>query len=346
MSLWIDILLASLAVALAIRCLISPTLTKCVFLFFAFGLTLALSWARLGAVDVAIAEAAIGAGFLGVLLIEALRDFPPSRVNVGRGTRGKVPWGSIVTSLIAVALFLLLALEAVWNVGDGGGLTARAAENLERSGVDHPVTAVLLNYRSYDTWLEVGVVLIALLAIFAVGNGGTFARRKHFKPDPLLVPVIRLLAPVLFLVGGFLLYLGKTEPGGAFQAAVLWGAAGILVYLGGWPLIQSIPRWLLNIVLTIGFGLFMLLGLAFMWGGGAWFEYPPTQAGNWILLVETLAALSIAAALTTIFAFFHEMREPKESAPMDEVNGSAPDASLAPADDRDRSRGNTPPKQG
>ena len=342
MSLWIDILLASLAVALAIRCLVSPTLTKCVFLFFAFGLTLALSWARLGAVDVAIAEAAIGAGFLGVLLIDALRDFPPSQANAGRSTgRGRGRLGAVLTSLIAVTLFLLLALEAVWSVADGGGLTARAAENLERSGVDHPVTAVLLNYRSYDTWLEVGVVLIALLAIFAVGNGGTFARRKHFKPDPLLVPVIRLLAPVLFLVGGFLLYLGKTEPGGAFQAAVLWGAAGILLYLGGWPVMSSFPRWLLYIVLTIGFGLFMLLGLAFMRAGGAWFEYPPAHAGNWILLIETLAALSIAAALTAIFAFFHEMRGTTASASAEGEIGSTHSDSVS-----DSSRRSTTPPEG
>lgn len=329
MSLWIDLLLASLAVALAVRCLVAPTLTRCVFLFFAFGLTLALSWARLGAVDVAIAEAAIGAGFLGVLLIDALRDFPSAEDVAGPGSESGEPGervervegkgrslGSILTVSAAVLVFFLLALEAVWKVADGGGLTAPAAESLAASGVDHPVTAVLLNYRSYDTWLEVGVVLIALLAIFSVGNGGTFARRVPRERDPLLVPVIRFLAPMLFLVGGYLLYLGKTEPGGAFQAAVLWAATGILLYLGGWPVATCLPHSLRQAALAAGFGIFLLLGLAFMLGGAAWFEYPPASAGHWILFVETLAALSIAAALTAIYAFFHEMREPGEAPPV------------------------------
>ncbi len=329
MSVWIDILLATLSVALAVRCLTAPTLAQCVFLFFAFGLTLALAWARLGAVDVAIAEAAIGAGFLGVLLIDALRDFAPAKEATVEDAEGYAAGGSaaegsaagvplragraalpLLPLAIAAVVFVLLTAEAVLNVRDGGGLTELAQENLARSGVDHPVTAVLLNYRSYDTWLEVGVVLIALLAIFAVGNGGTFARRDHVTHDPVLEPVSRILAPVLFLIGGFLLFLGKYEPGGAFQAAVLWGAMGILLYLAGWPVMTCLPRVWWQVLLTAGFGVFMLLGLAFMSGGGAWFEYPLAHAGNLILLIETLAALSIAAALTAIFAFFHEMHAP------------------------------------
>ena len=43
-----------------------------VLLFVSFGLVLALVWARLGAADLALAEAAIGAGLTGVLLFAAL----------------------------------------------------------------------------------------------------------------------------------------------------------------------------------------------------------------------------------------------------------------------------------
>jgi uncharacterized MnhB-related membrane protein len=75
MSVLIDSILAILTVYLALQCLLAPRLTQTVFLFFAFGLALALAWVRLGAVDVAITEAAIAAGFLGVLFLDALRDF-------------------------------------------------------------------------------------------------------------------------------------------------------------------------------------------------------------------------------------------------------------------------------
>lgn len=313
MSLLIDILLAVLVVFLAVRCLLTPSLPQCVFLFFAFGLSLALSWARLGAVDVAIAEAAIGAGFLGVLLIDALRDFSLNlRPKNSRAKHKVIP----MTLLgLGLTVFLLITLEAIWNVPDGGGLTAKAADNLAQSGVDHPVTAVLLNYRSYDTWLEVGVVLMALLALYAVGGRERFKRPVLSAPDPLLRQVILLFTPLLFLIGAFLLYLGKTEPGGAFQAAVLWGAAGILLHLGGWPIFAIMPAIVRQSLLTVGFAFFLLLGLLFMLVGSSLFEYPQAFAGFLILIVETLAALSIAVALTAIFAYFNSLKEDTEKSP-------------------------------
>lgn len=41
-------------------------------LFITFGLLMAISWVRLNAIDVAIAEVAIGAGLTGALLLAAL----------------------------------------------------------------------------------------------------------------------------------------------------------------------------------------------------------------------------------------------------------------------------------
>ncbi len=52
--------------------LATPDLHKAVILFIAFGLMLALVWIRLEAVDVALAEAAIGSGLTGALLWSAL----------------------------------------------------------------------------------------------------------------------------------------------------------------------------------------------------------------------------------------------------------------------------------
>ena len=64
---------------LAWRALASPDLFKAVVLFVTFGLLMALAWVSLEAPDVALAEAAIGAGLTGVLLLAAvarLRDTP------------------------------------------------------------------------------------------------------------------------------------------------------------------------------------------------------------------------------------------------------------------------------
>lgn len=66
-----DALLAATLVALAWRLLSTPDLFEAVVLFITFGLLLVLAWVRLAAPDIALAEAAIGTGLTGALLLDA-----------------------------------------------------------------------------------------------------------------------------------------------------------------------------------------------------------------------------------------------------------------------------------
>jgi uncharacterized MnhB-related membrane protein len=67
-----DLLLASALLWSAAHALITTDLFRAVVLFIVFGLLMALAWARLGAPDIALAEAAIGAGLTGALLLDAV----------------------------------------------------------------------------------------------------------------------------------------------------------------------------------------------------------------------------------------------------------------------------------
>ena len=66
---------------LAWRALASENLFKGIVLFIAFGLLMALAWVRLDAPDVALAEAAIGAGLTGALLLVALTRLDSKQVT-------------------------------------------------------------------------------------------------------------------------------------------------------------------------------------------------------------------------------------------------------------------------
>jgi uncharacterized MnhB-related membrane protein len=79
-----DLLLAALLLWSAWRALAAPTLQRAVVLFIVFGLLMTLAWARLAAPDIALAEAAIGAGLTGALLLDALGVF---RRRVGNGEK-------------------------------------------------------------------------------------------------------------------------------------------------------------------------------------------------------------------------------------------------------------------
>lgn len=67
-----DILLIAALLWSAARALTAADLFRAVVMFIVFGLLMALAWARLGAPDIALAEAAIGAGLSGALLLDTV----------------------------------------------------------------------------------------------------------------------------------------------------------------------------------------------------------------------------------------------------------------------------------
>lgn len=78
-----DLLLSLTLLGLAAAALTSNEPRRAVILYIAFGLMLALVWARLRAPDLALAEAAIGAGLGGALMLAAARR--------AAGRRGAAP---------------------------------------------------------------------------------------------------------------------------------------------------------------------------------------------------------------------------------------------------------------
>lgn len=68
-----DVLLGVMLLWLAHQLLTTSILFKAVVLYIAFGLLMSLSWIRLKAPDIALAEAAIGAGLAGALFLTTLR---------------------------------------------------------------------------------------------------------------------------------------------------------------------------------------------------------------------------------------------------------------------------------
>lgn len=67
-----DLILALTLLGLCWRVLTTADLFKAVVLFIVYGLLMALAWIRLQAPDIALAEAAIGAGLTGALMLDAV----------------------------------------------------------------------------------------------------------------------------------------------------------------------------------------------------------------------------------------------------------------------------------
>jgi multisubunit Na+/H+ antiporter MnhB subunit len=177
------------------------------------------------------------------------------------------------------------------------------AARLNESGVRNPVTAVLLNFRGYDTLLEIAVLLVAALAVRALAVvWGSVRSAVAVAPGPVLTGLLRLVAPQLVLISGYLLWVGGHAPGGAFQAGATLAALGVLLLLCDSHLLGLLPDCLERLALSVGLLVFIALGVVGMAAGRLMLQYSPAHAPWLMLAIEAASALSIAAVLVTAFA--------------------------------------------
>lgn len=210
------------------------------------------------------------------------------------------------TLLTATVLLLasVLGLALGWSMLDlpaaAVQLPAEVKTQLGVSGVAHPVTAVLLNFRGYDTLLEIAVLLLALLAILALPQASSGGERGPAPVNLMLQSVARLLTPLMVLVAGYVLWAGAHRPGGAFQAGAVLVGAGVLLHLAGLLPPWASPGRTLRIGLAFGLLVFIAVAAAVMLQGTL-LQYPPAWAGALILLIEACLTVSLALVLAGLY---------------------------------------------
>lgn len=289
----LDLLLAAALPLVGLAAVLRRDLVESVMLLFSAGVLLAIAWARLGAPDVAMVEAALGAGVTGVLFLSALARIGPDAVPP-RSAAVRV--GAIALAAAAVAP-VALAVETLPRAfaGVGPEVLARVPE----TGATHPVTAVLLDFRGYDTLLEIAVLLLAVLGAWAARGGA--APPRSAAPGPLLAAAVRLLLPLVVIVAGVLLWVGASAPGGAFQAGTVLGTTLVLATLSGAVALPRVPAWVVRALLALGFAVFLAVAGATTATEGALLRYPRAHAAGLLLAVEAALTISIAVVMWALF---------------------------------------------
>lgn len=144
--------------------------------------------------------------------------------------------------LVAVVAALLLAALAPLPTPGASGAPVHEhvggsylERGLEQTGLRNLVTAVLLNYRGFDTFGEVFVIFTALMAVLGLARHG--GRPNEARPEPgipvspVVRFVVRTLSPFIALFALALLLRGHVAPGGGFQAAAVAAALFVAVSL-------------------------------------------------------------------------------------------------------------------
>lgn len=304
-----DYVLAPSLVLLALQILWAKDLFASIVLYILFGLLAALAWVELRAPDIALVEAAIGAGVIGALFLGALGHMESLRLRHWAGSTDDHPASAGMNRVWMLLWGLSIAVAGVicWSVlslpehAEGLGQLVNGA--LFQSGVQNPVTAVIINFRGYDTLLEIGVLFLVAVAIDALNTFEPVHVRTKLPPQSrILLFFLHLLTPMMILAAAYLLWMGAKAPGGAFQAGAMMAGVGILLFLGKARFSFDFnDRWL-RAASAAGFAGFLLAAIGVSYNGRNFLQFPEPYAAEIILAIEILAAGSIGWILLALFA--------------------------------------------
>jgi multicomponent Na+:H+ antiporter subunit B len=325
MTVLFGVFLLTLLVITAVAVVKTRNLVVAVMLLGIFSLLLAVNFFLLDAADVALTEAAVGAGISTVLFLGALAltsDRERRRERVSRR------W----LSLLVVASATLVLVYATFDKPRFGDPEAPVLKHVgpwyleetpEYVDIPNVVTAVLGSYRGYDTLGEVFVVLtagIGVLFLMSARRPGTARSRRRetgedtigLRNELLLVVVGRLLIPFILLFGLYVQFHGEYGPGGGFQAGALIATAFILYALieGEGRTLEALPQRALNLLMVGGATLYGAVGLAGLLLGSNFLAYsvlnddPVAGQQLGIILIEAGVGMTVCGVLLSIYHAF------------------------------------------
>ncbi|MEM7283362.1 MAG: DUF4040 domain-containing protein [Pseudomonadota bacterium] len=320
MTVIFGIFLLTLLLITAVAIVHTTNLFVAVMLMGIASLLIAANFFLLDAADVALTEAAVGAGISTVLFLGALAL---------TSEREKSPTSRKALSFVVVTLAALVVIYATFDKPQFGSPDAPtqtyvAPWYLEKTQeyIDIPnvVTAVLGSFRAYDTLGEVFVVFTAGIGVLFLlaGSAGGGKRRAPVGSDvglsQHLIPRVvgRLLIPFILLFGLYVQFHGEYGPGGGFQAGAIIAAAVVLYALleGENKALQVIPQRVLLGLVAGGALLYGGVGVASMMMGGNFLDYSVLAADPvkgqqlGIILIEAGVGMTVTGVLLIIFHAF------------------------------------------
>ena len=311
----------------ALSVVIMRDLFTIVMLFGIYSLLSAGFFVTMDAVDVALTEAAVGAGVTTVLMLstlaltsrkEKIRLSPPSLLPLAVVT---------VTGLVLVYGTLDMPYLGDPDAPVHQHVAPRYIEqSMDEVGMPNIVTSVLASYRGFDTLGEVVVIFAAGLGVLALlgsaGGGRHKARPSAMEHHVVLKVITKALIPLILLYALYIQFHGDYGPGGGFQAGVIFGAA-IILYAVVFGLTKA------ELVITPAFLRYMMGAGALIYGatgvvslllGGNFLDYnvfahDPLHGQHYgILAVEFGVGVTVAAVIISIFFnFFGRSSKPQEA---------------------------------
>lgn len=323
----IDLSVLSLIVICGFATIMVKDLLSAAIIFGAYSFLMCLLWTEMGAVDVAFTEASVGAGVSTILFIAAA--FRTTRIVKAR-RRGR--FSSKVVGFSAALIMGLVLFAAESNFPGFADPNSPASLHLSPYYITHTladtsvpniVTAVLADYRGFDTMFETAVIFTAGLAVIAILRRPRRSDLTDLLPpvsisegyrDNIIRFISRQLVPFMQLFALYVVAHGHHSPGGGFQGGVILGASFILLAISydlKLVLAKMNEKW--NILLgNIGVLIYAGIGFVCLLLGANFLDYsilhkilpatgPVMARSHGMLGIEIGVAIAVMAIVVTIY---------------------------------------------
>ena len=162
--------------------------------------------------------------------------------------------------------------------GDVGEVIFGEASNLE-SGPANTVTAIVADYRSFDTLGEVTVLFVSSLGVALLLGGATQKRLElNFHPNFMLKVGSRALFGIILMTGIYISIHGHLTPGGGFPGGTMIASSILLLYLADDEFRAKIKGF--KILESAAGSAYVIIGLAGLFLGSFFLE---NLLGNGVL---------------------------------------------------------------
>jgi multicomponent Na+:H+ antiporter subunit B len=143
----------------------------------------------------------------------------------------------IILSIFLIGVVNFLPLFARSNTPTDNEVSHHyVADGRDETGAVNTVAGMILDYRAFDTLGESFVLFTATCAVLLLleqseNNEKKESNKKEnflYKHDVIVCTIVKILIPITFVFGVYILFNGHLSPGGGFSGGAILGAALIL----------------------------------------------------------------------------------------------------------------------
>jgi multicomponent Na+:H+ antiporter subunit B len=221
-----------------------------------------------------------------------------------------------VFSLLAILFFAFIFAGVAGGYSERQTLSPLARHYLtavpQDLGGANVVTGILITFRGFDTLGEVAVLFMVAASVGILLGGSPAQDRTNEAPRPseLVENGAKIILPLIFLFGAYVIMNGHLSAGGGFQGGAVV-ASGVMLLVLARPG-TGLHQGFLSVTESLAGVIYVVLGICGLWFAGGFLdshilpkgEFGSLASAGAIPVISALLGIKVGAELSVVIDRF------------------------------------------